>query len=133
MIDARLTRFDSSEQGTVGELVAGKFRCFTMEPPWKDNRRNLSSIPPGVYPCQMVRSARYGEVYAVTRVPGRSAILIHAGNIVQHTKGCILPGARMGKLPGPDAMQLAVLLSRVTLRRLVDTLGKQPFLLEVVA
>jgi hypothetical protein len=131
-MDVLLTRLDSSEQGTVGELVAGDFRCFTMEPPWKDNRRNLSSIPPGTYPCRWVRSPKYGEVYAVTRVPGRSNILIHAGNIVQHTKGCILPGARMGKLPGPDALQLAVLLSRATLRRLVEHLGKQPFQLEVV-
>jgi hypothetical protein len=37
----------------------------------------------------------------------------------------------MGKLPGPDAMQLAVLLSRSTLRRLVESLGKQPFQLEI--
>ena len=130
-MDAILTRLDSSNMGTVGELVAGDFRCFTMEPPWRDNARNLSSIPPGFYPCRWIRSPKYGDVYAVTKVVGRDNILIHAGNIVQHTKGCILPGARMGKLPGPDAMQLAVLLSRVTLRRLVEHLGQQPFRLEV--
>jgi len=132
-VDARLTRIDSSEQGTVGELVAGDFRCFTMEPPWKDNRPNLSSIPDGVYPCIWHRSPRYGWGYAVTKVPGRSAILIHAGNIVQNTRGCILPGARIGRLPGRAAAQLAVLISRPTVRRFADHQKRQPFQLEIIS
>lgn len=132
-MDARLTRLDTTNQGTIGELVVGDFSCFTMEPPWHDNRRNTSSIPFGRYPCLWRRSPRYGWTYAVTRVPDRSFILIHPGNIVQHTRGCILPGARVGRLPGPKDMQIAVLVSRSTVRRLAEYLKREPFELEVIA
>ena len=133
MMRARLTRVDSTEQGTIGELQVGFFRCFTMEPPWRDNETNRSSIPFGCYPVVWAKSPRYGWCYSVLRVPGRFGILIHPGNIVQHTLGCILPGSRVGRLPGPDAMQVAVLVSRTTTRRLGDILDHKPFELEIIA
>ncbi len=131
MQTARLTRIDTTDQGTLGELVAGAFGCVTMEPPWKGNAPNVSSIPPGSYPCIWRRSPRYGWGYAVTGVPGRSAILIHPGNIVTHTRGCILPGARFGKLLDHDRVRLAVLLSRKTTRHLAAALNLEPFTLEI--
>lgn len=122
-----LTRVASSPLGTLGELQAGDFRCVTMEPPWRDNEPNVSCIPAGEYPCLWRQSPRYGWTYAVAGVPGRSAILIHAGNTYRHTRGCILPGARRGALGGLPA----VLLSRDTTRRLFQVLKEEPFLLEV--
>lgn len=113
--------------GTLGELELEGYSCVTMEPPWADNRPNVSCIPPGEYPCHWHKSPRYGWVYAVLEVPGRSHILIHPGNIVTHTKGCILPGKRVGELGGMPA----VLVSRSATRSLFDVLEKQPFTLEV--
>lgn len=124
---ATLTRVATSAMGTLGELELEGFTCKTMEPPWLDNRPNVSCIPPGEYPCHWHKSPRYGWGYAVLEVPGRSHILIHAGNIVTHTKGCVLPGSRFGELGGLPA----VLVSRATTRRLSDALERKPFTLEV--
>ena len=113
--------------GTLGELELEAFSCVTMEPPWADNRPNVSCIPPGEYPCHWHKSPRYGWVYAVLEVPGRSHILIHPGNIVTHTKGCILPGRRVGAIGGMPA----VLVSRAATRSLFDAAMREPFTLEV--
>ncbi len=133
MRQARLIRLGSTDQGTVGVLEAGDFRCFIMEPPWRDNVANKSHIPPGNYPVVWQKSPRYGWGYCLLRVPNRFGILIHAGNIVQHTRGCLLPGARMGRLPGPETMQVAVLSSRTTTRRLAEHFDRKPFSLEIIA
>ncbi len=123
----RINRFLQNNKVTLGALVAQGFRAYTLEPPWKDNKPNISCIPPGSYECYWHRSPKYGWVYLVSGVPGRSHILIHPGNIPQHTRGCLLPGANIGELKGHPA----VLTSRATTRRLFKHLGKQPFLLEV--
>ncbi|MEW6488622.1 MAG: DUF5675 family protein [Thermodesulfobacteriota bacterium] len=126
-----LLRTDTGDHGTFGVLTAcgpgGPYACQSAEPPWRDNRRNLSAIPPGRYRCVWHRSPRYGWVYWVQEVPGRDGILLHAGNLAgdreqglkTHTEGCLLPGAYRGLLEG----QRAVLASRVALGRLVEALG----------
>lgn len=126
-VNATLTRRSSSSLGTLGTLEHGEFSCVTMEPPWLNNLPNVSCIPTGTYQCHWHKSPRYGWVYAVLGVAGRSNILIHAGNIAQHTKGCVLLGQRVGRLAG----QPAVLVSRVTVRRHAGMLDKTPFTLEV--
>jgi hypothetical protein len=113
--------------GTLGKLETEGFSCVTMEPPWADNQPNVSCIPVGEYLCRWHKSPRYGWVYAVLEVPGRTNILIHPGNVVTHTLGCVLPGSRFGELAGAPA----VLVSRAATRRLTNHLGKNPFTLEV--
>lgn len=98
----------------------------TLERPWLSNRRNVSCIPPGEYICRwLARSAsgRYKRVWIVEGVPGRSGILFHAGNLVRHSKGCILPGQRRGKLSGHDG----VLSSGSALNRMRRQLSGQDF------
>jgi hypothetical protein len=51
-------------------------------------------------------------------VPGRTAILFHAGNTVGHTAGCILLGSTVGKLKD----ERAVLNSGETFRQFMDKL-----------
>lgn len=124
---ATLTRQATSPLGTIGRLVLEDFECVTMEPPWANNQPNVSCIPPGAYACAWHKSPRYMWVYAVLGVEGRSHILIHAGNIVRHTRGCILPGKRVGQLGDYPA----VLNSRAATRALFTYLDKRPFTLEV--
>lgn len=124
---ATLTRTATSPMGTLGELVVGELTLVTMEPPWANNEPNVSCIEPGEYECVWHKSPRYMWVYALLGVPGRSHILIHPGNIVTHTKGCILPGQRVGVLGGLPA----VLASRHATRRLFALLDRRPFTLEV--
>jgi len=126
-VKATLTRTATSPLGTLGKLVLDDFECVTMEPPWANNKPNVSCIPPAEYQCYWHKSPRYGWVYAVFEVPDRTNILLHAGNIVTHTKGCILPGKKLGALGGMPA----VLASRNTTRRLFNYLDRRPFTLEV--
>ena len=135
LISAVLQREASENEGTYGVLVA-KGRGFnTLELPWRDNRRKLSCIPAGSYLCVWHRSPRFGLCYHVTNVPGRSAILIHGGNLAgdallgfrTHVQGCILLGERRGRLNG----QKAVLVSQPAMRRFHALMGQKPFTLEV--
>ena len=95
------------DHGTRGVLAApGLAPLHIMEPPWRDNRRGCSCIPPGVYPVLPHRSPRFRDCLLVTDVPGRSHILIHRGNLGgdrdkgfhTHTLGCLLPGAHRGRI-----------------------------------
>ncbi len=132
---AHLFRIRRSSHGTEGIFAAGAFSCFTMELPWKDNRPNISCIPAGRYKVTIRVSPRFGQVYHVTEVEGRSSILIHSGNFAgdkslglrTHSQGCILVGKYTGILEG----QRAVLASRITLRRLLDFCGGQDFTLRI--
>ncbi len=54
--------------------------------------------------CRRVESPRFGYTYEVTAVPGRSHILLHPGNVVGDTQGCILLGRHFGLLRGDRAV-----------------------------
>lgn len=136
MLRCTLTRGKSSPAGTFGVLEApGKKRWFSLELPWKDNKRKLSCIPAGVYVAKLRQSPRFGKVYHLQNVAGRSYILIHSGNYAgdvelgyrSHVEGCILLGKRVGLLDG----QRAVLLSRPAVREFMSLLDDQPFELEI--
>lgn len=66
--------------------------CVTLERPWLDNAHNVSCIPPGKYICIPHNTADKPNCWQVTTVPGRDDILIHVGNSMQDTDGCILVG-----------------------------------------
>jgi Family of unknown function (DUF5675) len=128
-------RLQKSDQGTFGKLVCPGFQCLTLELPWKDNKPNISCIPGGEYYVKSRISPKYGKIYWVSDVPDRSFILIHPGNWAgdvskkyrSNVNGCILLGKQRGLLAG----QLAILNSRITVRRFEETLGFQPFTLNI--
>lgn len=103
-MNLRLLRHGSiDEQGTFGTLVAGDFTCKTIEQPWNDNEPFKSCIPSGEYNLIPHYSEKYGQTFAMvnlyhdvahykTQGVKRYACLIHAGNYVYDTQGCILPG-----------------------------------------
>lgn len=89
---------------TFGVLVLDNgWTCQTLERPWLGNRRNESCIPTsdmnepfaiGEYTVIPHKSPSRGDCFAVLDVPNRTDILIHAGNTVDDTQGCILVGFR---------------------------------------
>ncbi len=82
LITAYLVRLETSIEGTFGKIIVpGGFECFTAELPWRDNRSNVSCIPPGLYRCGIYKSRRFGTVFHLTDVNGRTYILIHTGNL----------------------------------------------------
>lgn len=121
METAILIRTESGDHGTFGRFLfpAIGYESYTAEPPWKNNQRSVSCVPAGEYIVQERMSPKYGSVYHVTDVEGRSWILHHSGNyagdttkgLKSHTMGCILHGQKLGFLGG----QKAVLNSRFTM------------------
>ena len=128
MRTATLKRLESTDAYTLGRLIADGLAVHTLEPPWRDNARGLSCIPPGRYDCERRVSPRYGETYWLRDTDPRQFILIHPGNLARHTRGCILPGQRVGRLEG----QRAVLLSRAAVREIEAVFANEPFTLEII-
>ena len=90
----KIIRFSQSRIGTHGVLLKGELPlCVTLELPWKDNKRNESCIPEGVYYCE--KGLKYVRVNGVN---SRSGILIHSGNTTSDTSGCILVGQQFSPL-----------------------------------
>jgi hypothetical protein len=89
-----LRRISKTPQATFGVLIGlhNKPLCWTLERPWLFNNRNISSIPSGAYKCTKDYSKKFGDVIRVHDVPNRSGILIHSGNHVSDSQGCILVG-----------------------------------------
>lgn len=119
-----LIRYQSDLLGTRGVL---KFNntvlCHTLELPWRSNEKNNSCIPEGSYPSYKTSSPRFGSCFYIGDVPSRSAILIHAGNSLADTRGCVLVGL--------DVDDKKVLHSRLAMTRLLNKLP-QTFNLEIV-
>ncbi|AMV17423.1 DUF5675 family protein [Planctomyces sp. SH-PL14] len=117
-----LKRIRSGDDGVFGHLFRSKEQLgVTCEDPWNDNRRGKSCIPTGRYLCVPHSGTKYKGVWEVNGVPGRSAILIHAGYTIDDTQGCILVGQTFGYL----SEKPAVLNSRLTLAKLKKLLPDQ--------
>jgi len=89
-----LQRTSQTTDCTMGELREddGTFVCYTLERPWRDNAHRVSCIPSGHYVAKRTVTPKHGECFEVTGVPGRDAILFHAGNTALDSEGCILLG-----------------------------------------
>ena len=91
-----LSRLPYTRFGTFGVLSHDQPLCVTLEDNWHDNQVNVSCIPKGTYQCVPHSGTKFKDVWRVLNVPGRTAILIHAGNTEADTQGCILVGQGYG-------------------------------------
>lgn len=100
-----LTRCTEHGGATFGLLCIGTEPLFvTLEPAWQGNAVNESCIPEGSYELHPYSSVKFGECIELRDVPDRQAILIHAGNTVADTHGCILLGKKLDQLDGRAAV-----------------------------
>lgn len=81
----------------MGELyVDGCYYCDTLEPPVSAAQH--PAIMAGTYRVQMFPSQKFRALRPILLgVLGRSGILIHEGNYVRNTQGCILVGQNVGR------------------------------------
>lgn len=88
-----LYRLASSSLGVQGVFVWNNHVvCHSLELPWRDNLANMSCIPARLYPITKEMHSRFGNVFRLSFVPNRTGILIHPGNSMFDSRGCILPG-----------------------------------------
>jgi len=127
-----LIEIDSTAGSTISRLhIDGNFFCFVLE----DGKRLVKEvghtrISAGTY--KVIRRYyggfyhkyrdRYGHkhVYEIADVPGFSDILIHIGNYIQDTEGCLLVGDRIGL----RQMDYAVYNSAATYKKLYSRLSQ---------
>lgn len=115
---------------TLGELVIGDLTVQTLERPWLNNEQNKSCVPEGEYLCAWLEcsaSGKYRRVWHVQDVKNRTAILFHAGNLVEDSLGCILVGLTSGYLAGKEA----VISSRKALDKMRRVVGENSFTLVI--
>lgn len=95
MTSITLKRVSTGKVGTFGVLLMNNVPlCVTLEDPDNGNQKNISCVPAGIYKCVRHNGAKYKGVWRLLNVPNRDAILIHAGNTINDTEGCILVGQR---------------------------------------
>ena len=135
-----INRGPSTPEGTFSTLHFGSRVIQAVELPWEGNTRGESCIPTGKYRCELTDSPKFGEVYMVKDVPGRSHILIHSANFggdedsgfQTQLEGCIAPCLFTGYLINKhNTMQKAGLDSRKALAELMAWTAGEPFELTI--
>lgn len=118
-----LLRVEESEEGTIGIWRIDKIMfCVTLEPPDFLNKIKISSIPIGQYICKRYSSEKHPDTFEITNVPGRTKILLHPGNKIKDTEGCVCLAEKQGKLKGDRA----VLNSGVTFKNFMHVMRGTP-------
>lgn len=86
----RLTRYSLPDK-TLGLLVINCEQSFkTLELPWKDNKRNVSCIPDGMYRYFAdFSNNKKRMVIELIDVKNRGQIQIHSASKLSHLSGCI--------------------------------------------
>jgi|GEM_PF-752687 len=117
-----INRYHSNDDGTLGICsfydFNGKLLGYfsSLELPYRNNERNNSCIPTGTYLASKSYHHKLGNVFNIHHVEGRSGILIHSGNTVANTRGCILLGRHANfLLPDKNSMPLHIYDSRASL------------------
>lgn len=131
---ALLKRTESNDKQTLGDLTIsykGKtFNCKVLELAWKNNQKNISCIPKGLYKVKPHYSEKFGKVYWVQDVENRSYIYFHVGNYYKDTLGCLLVGDSYSDI-NKDGY-LDVINSRKTLDKMLKFLENKEMLLSII-
>ena len=135
-LKAELIRVETGKKGSFGVwLWNGETFCVTLELPYRQNRKNVSCIPAGTYQCvltpsplvERITKGKWKQAYEITGIPNRSRVLVHPGNLVEDTEGCVLAASSYGKLKG----ERAVLNSGATFDSFMTFAAGRPFTLTV--
>ena len=134
----RLTRIRATNHYTLGVIELGhssSHKLWTLERPWQNNKQRVSCIPCGEYLCNYVPGdapdRKFTDVYELVDVPNRYAILIHPGNKVKDSLGCIMPGLVLGWSDNNITAPVAVWRSRLALAELHKHTKRKPFVLDI--
>jgi hypothetical protein len=112
-----ITPFKSGAEFTLGKCtVDGEFVGYSLEKGWKDNKKNVSCIPSGVYDVVLEYSNRFKkELWEIKGVPNRSECKFHAANFAYQLEGCIALGVAVKDIDGDGIPDVAG--SRIAMRK----------------
>lgn len=124
---------ESLDPASIGVLyIDGARECHTLELPWKDNRSNISCIPPGVYRVTWEESPRLKRnTLRLHGVPDRDGILIHSANWTSELRGCIAFGIRDATNP-EHLMESRRAVQRVEIKVLAAIKRGAPVTIEII-
>lgn len=105
-MDLSLIRISSGFDDTLGILyLKNNFECFTLEDEFRTQKVfGETRIPAGTYQLTLQNSGKLHNRYStrfplmhvgmltLMNVPNFTGIMIHTGNVEEHTAGCILVG-----------------------------------------
>lgn len=129
-----LTRSQSDDQCTRGtiELPDGTL-LYSLELPWKNNQKNVSCVPPGVYQLIPYTSIKHDSTWYLENeslgVGGadaeRSYCEIHSANWTSQLEGCIALGLEDAPMFNPVEGQIvpAVEQSVLAINKIKNVLG----------
>lgn len=107
----RVERKWMDDEVTLSKVfIDGVFVCFGIEDPIRSVKvKGKTGIPSGQYKLGMRYSPSFSPKYKhdmlwVKDVPGFEYILIHPGNTVEDTDGCLLLGSKLGVVNNRIAM-----------------------------
>lgn len=109
-MDNKLTleRQEHTHNSTIGSFYYnGEFICYSLELPWRDNKRGQSCVEPGLYelahhlwkgkePTFCLINEDKGVTHYDNADSKRSTILLHPANYPTEINGCIAPGMIKG-------------------------------------
>jgi Family of unknown function (DUF5675) len=121
---AKLQRVYRFNKPTISILSLKEHKVFVLELPNRDNKKQISCIPEGDYICKWILSPKFGWTYQVLDVPNRGNILIHSGNSMVETYGCLLPGMSTD-------FDLHVWESKKAVSHLFSVLNRESFQLQI--
>lgn len=94
-MDITIKRTYHKARYIIGDLfINGEHYCNTLEP--SETRYPFPCIPKGTYEVKMCISAKFHDKRPfILNVPKRIGIMIHEGNTLDDTHGCILVGENL--------------------------------------
>lgn len=101
----KLIRHWSDKNQTTGTLLIINeknqpvFGSLCIERGDRNNQRNVSRVPSGIYPLVWEWSPKFRRnLYELKNVPNRSECKIHPSNFWDQLNGCIAPGIKLKDL-----------------------------------
>ena len=95
-----LKRIALKDNYTIGKLyINDKYFCDTLEDAVRDVKiKHQTAIPKGIYKVTLTASPRFKRILPrLHDVPEFTGVLIHRGNTIDDTSGCIVVGENKKK------------------------------------
>lgn len=117
-MELKMTKVSETKVSTVSKLeINGQFICFILEDGHRDIKEyGETRIPAGRYQIIQRYAGRHFEKYKdrfdhewslyIPDVPNFKWIMLHIGNTIKDTEGCLLTGNMVGYIPEDDTFKV---------------------------